>query len=152
MSTPKREVANQGMSPAAKRVLIYVVALVAAFAVGLVPMWLTARERARELDEARRALTLCRMQNQLSAAALGARRGDYEPARQSASEFFSSVSAEIDKGDNSVLTPPQKEAVAALLAQRDDLITLLARSDPASADRLAEIYVAYQQALGQPTR
>jgi hypothetical protein len=140
------------MSPGARRVLIYVVALVAAFLLGLVPMWLTARERGRELDEARRALTLSRMQNQLSAAALGARRGDYEPARQSASEFFSSVSAEVDKGDNSALTSPQREAVAGLLVQRDDLITLLARSDPASADRLAEMYVAYQRALGQPSR
>jgi hypothetical protein len=36
------------------------------------------------------------------------------------------------------------------LAQRDELITLLARSDPASADRLTNLYVAYEKAMNVP--
>jgi hypothetical protein len=38
--------------------------------------------------------------------------------------------------------------VQPLLAGRDEIITLLARSDPASADRLSELYVAYRKAVG----
>jgi len=35
-----------------------------------------------------------------------------------------------------------------LLAQRDQLITLLARADPASAARLADADVSYRQTMG----
>ena len=157
MSTPERDATNEttsrGANPTVKRALVYAGALLVAFLLGLVPMWLTARERGRELSQVRRELTLSRIQNQLASAALGARRGDYEPARQYASDFFSSVSAELDAGDASVFTQEQRQAVSPLLAQRDDLITLLARSDPASADRTSELYVAYQKATsGQPSR
>jgi hypothetical protein len=37
--------------------------LVAVFLLGLIPMWLTARERAKERDAARRELCLSRMEN-----------------------------------------------------------------------------------------
>lgn len=151
MSTPETDATKPGLSPAARRALIYAGTLLGVFLLGMVPMWLTARDRGRQLDEAQRALTLSRIQNQLAAAALGARRGDYEPARQSASEFFTNLRAELDKGDASAFTQAQRQAVPPLLAQRDDLITLLARSDPASADRLSELYVAYQRAVGPPT-
>ena len=33
---------------------------------------------------------------------------------------------------------------------RDTLITLLARGDPASADRLSDLYSAYQKVMGKP--
>ena len=32
-------------------------------------------------------------------------------------------------------------------SQRDEIITLLARSDPAAADRLSDLYVSYRQAM-----
>jgi hypothetical protein len=35
-----------------------------------------------------------------------------------------------------------------LLTQRDQLITLLARADPAVAERLADAYVSYRQTTG----
>lgn len=152
MSTPERDVTKPGASPAWRQALVYGGALLGAFLLGLVPMWLSARATGRELAEAQRALTLSRMQNQLSAAALGARRGDYEPARQSASEFFTNVRAEIDKGDDSALSPAQRQAAAPLLAERDELITLLARNDPAAADRLSQLHVAYLGATAPPPR
>ena len=88
------------------------------------------------------------MQSNLASAAIDARRGDYEPARQAASQFFTSLRAEIDKGDSSYLTQAQRAAAQPLLDGRDEIITLLARSDPASADRLSELYVAYRKAVG----
>ena len=71
----------------ARRIAIYAGVLLAVFLLGLVPMWLTARERAKELGAAQPALRVGRLQNTLANAAVDARR-EYEPARQSASESF----------------------------------------------------------------
>ncbi|MDQ3745743.1 MAG: hypothetical protein M3444_15310 [Acidobacteriota bacterium] len=139
-------------TPLMRRFIIYGAVLLVAFLLGFVPMWLRARQCAGSLAEAERQLTLVRGQHDLASAALDARRGEYEPARQAASQFFTSVRAEIDKGDASDLTQAQRQGVTPLLASRDELITLLARSDPASADRLSELYVKYRAALAQPPR
>ena len=87
------------------------------------------------------------MQSSLASAAIDARRGDYEPARQAVSQFFTSLRAEIDKGDTSNYTPAQRQGMQPLFDGRDELITLLARSDPASADRLADLFVAYRKIM-----
>jgi hypothetical protein len=50
--------------------------------------------------------------------------------------------------ESSDLAPAQKESLKPLLNERDDLITLLARSDPASADRLAQLYVSFKNGMG----
>ena len=123
--------------------------LLAVFLVGLVPMWLVARGRATERDSAQHQLRLCRLENNLSSAALNARRGEYESARQASSEFFISLREQVDlESKRSDLTAEQREGLRPLLNQRDNLITLLARSDPASADRLAEMYLSFRKAMG----
>lgn len=131
-----------------RRFAIYAGVLLFVFLLGLVPMWLQARAAAGRLADAESRLTLVGMQGNLASAAIDARRGDYEPARQAVSQFFTSLRAEIDKGDSSGLTPAQRAGVQPLFAGRDEIITLLARSDPASADRLADLYVAYRKAMG----
>jgi len=55
--------------------------------------------------------------------------------------------AEMDLGTNSALTQAQRDRVTQLFAQRDEIITLLARSDPVSADRLSDLYVSYRRAI-----
>jgi hypothetical protein len=130
-----------------RRLGIYGGVLLFGFLLGFVPMWLQARASAAKLADAERRLTLAGMQGDLASAAIDARRGDYEPARQSASRFFTSLRAEIDKGDTSYFTQAQRAGAQPLLAGRDEIITLLARSDPASADRLSEVYVAYRKAV-----
>ena len=134
-------------SPVGRRFIIYAGVLLAVFLLGLVPLWLQARASAARLADAERRLTLVGMQGDIASAAMDARRGDYEAARQSASQFFTSLRAEIDKGDTSDFTRAQRAGVQPLLAGRDEVITLLARSDPASADRLTELYVAYRKAV-----
>jgi uncharacterized protein with PIN domain len=131
-----------------RRLVVYGGVLLVAFLLGLVPMWLQSRASAAKLAEVERRLTLAGMQNNLAAAAVDARRGDYEPARQAVSQFFTSLRAEIDKGDTLYFTQAQRARVQPLFAGRDEIITLLARSDPASADRLSDLYVAYRKALG----
>src|ERR1043165_511306 len=135
-------------TPVIRRFVIYGGVLLVVFLLGFVPMWLKARECGSSLAGAEQQLSLARMQNNLASAVIDARRGDYDPARQAASQFFTSLRAEIDKGDTSDFTQAQRAGVQPLLAGRDEIITLLARSDPASADRLSELYVAYRKAVG----
>lgn len=135
-------------TPLMRRLIIYAGVLVVVFLLGFVPMWLQARASAGRLADAERRLTLVGMKADLASAAIDARRGDYEPARQSASQFFTSLRAEIDEGDTSDFTQAQRAGAQPLLAGRDEIITLLARSDPASADRLTDLFVAFRKAVG----
>jgi hypothetical protein len=121
----------------------------AAFLLGFVPMWLAARTRTVERDAVQQALRLSQLENTLAAAALQARRGDYEPAREAASTFYTNLQAEIDRTPP-VVSASQREMMQSILAQRDQLITLLARADPAVAERLANVYVSYRRVMGTP--
>ena len=104
------------------------------------------RSRALERDNARASLRISTLQNLIASAAIDARRGEYEPARQAASGFFTSLQAELDRGADSVFNDSQKAGLQPLFDGRDETITRLARSDPAAADRLADLYVKYRQA------
>ena len=130
-----------------QRVGLYAALMLVAFLAGFVPMWLKARESGNTLAATERTLGVARLQNSIASAALDARRGDYEPARQAASQFYTSLQADIDKGDDSTLTPAQREAAQALFAGRDEIITLLARGDPAAADRLSDVYASYRKIM-----
>ena len=130
-----------------QRSIIYAGVLLVVFLLGFVPMWLKARAATSNLVETEHQLLLVRMQSNLASAVIDARRGDYEPARQAASQFLTSLRTEIDKGDTSDFTQAQREGMQPLFAGRDEVITLLARSDPASADRLTDLFVAFRSIL-----
>ena len=130
-----------------QRIGIYAALMLVAFLVGFVPMWLKARASNNNLAATERTLGVAQMQNNLASAVIDARRGEYEPARQAASQFYTSLQADIDKGDASGLNPAQRTAAQGLFAGRDEIITLLARSDPAAADRLADVYIAYRKIM-----
>jgi hypothetical protein len=134
-------------TPVKRRLIIYAGVLLVIFLLGFVPMWLKARAVTSSLIETEHQLILVRMQSNLASAVIDARRGDYEPARQAASQFFTTLRAEIDKGDTSNFTRAQRLGMQPLFAGRDEIITLLARSDPASADRLSDLYVAYRKIM-----
>ena len=131
-----------------KRVGVYLAVALVVFLLGLVPMWLKARDAASQRDAARRELRLSRTQGALASAVIDARRGEYETARQTVSDFFTTLRGELDAGEDSPLDARQRDSVAPLIRERDDIITLLARSDPASADRLSDLYVSYRAAVG----
>jgi hypothetical protein len=127
--------------------IFYVARPLVAFLVGFVPMWLKSRERSCRLSKAERQSNLAKMQNSLGAAAIDARRGDYETARQAASDFFTCVQAEARKGVDSALSQAQIAGLQPLLAQRDEIITLLARGDAASSDLLSDLYVSCRKLM-----
>ena len=144
-ATTTRGLLERGPRPLIQRVGIYAAVLIFVFLLGFVPMWLKARGYSSSLDLAERQLNLARIQNALASAVIEARRGDYEPARQAASQFFTSLGAEADKGDASNFTRAQRDGMQPLFARRDEIITLLARSDPAAADQLSDLYVTYRK-------
>ena len=130
-----------------RRLIIYATVLIVVFLAGLVPMWWSSRTTARERDAAQASLRISQLQNSLANAAIDARRAEYEPARQAASDFFTNLGAEIARGRDSVFNDAQRNALRSMFDTRDDTITLLARSDPASADRLVDLYAKYRQAI-----
>ncbi len=153
-AAPKLEAAEKpvttstsGIKVPWRRVGIYVALALGLVLLGAVPMWVAGWQNAAEREAAQHELRLSQMENRLSATVINARRGDYEPARQTASDFFTSLRDQIDRGAQSDLSTTQREGLKPLLAQRDDIITLLARNDPAAADRLSDIYVAYRKTM-----
>lgn len=71
-----------------RRLGLYAAVLFVVFLLGFVPMWLQARARANERDAAHQALRLSQLETTLAAAAIQARRGDYDPAREAASHLL----------------------------------------------------------------
>jgi hypothetical protein len=84
----------------------------------------------------------------LASAALMARHGDYTAARDAASRFFDDARQAVDApGDT--LTAAQVTHLRSALAERDALITLLARGDAAGAERSTTMYVAHRGAFAR---
>jgi hypothetical protein len=130
-----------------QRLGLYATVILVAVLAGFLPTWLTARTRANERDAALQALRLAQTENTLASAAIHARRGDYESARAAASAFYTALRAELDR-PQPVFTASQRATLQPLLGQRDQMITLLARSDPAVAERLSDAYLSYLGTTG----
>lgn len=137
------------------KVLVGIIGGIALFVVGflfgMIPMWLQAHRVQSELDTANHELRFNQWQNQLGSATIDARRAEYDTARIAASKFFNEVTFEIAKTAKSDFTPAQTEKIKALLGPRDEVITLLARSDPAAGDKLAAMHVAFRAAIAPET-
>ena len=128
---------------------IYISLLIIVFLLGFVPMWLKSRKCSYNLSEVEHELILARIHNSLASAVIEAQKGNYELARLAASDFYTSLRAVTDRVDDSTLSLTQREEVQPLLNQRDEIITLLARGDLASADRLSDLYGSYSEIMNR---
>lgn len=128
-----------------KRVALYATLSLGFVLLGFVPMWFKTTQAIEQRDAAQRGVRLAQLQNTLAAAVIDVQRVQYEPARQLTSDFYTNLRRQIDSNTGSVFTPAQREGLGSLLAQRDELITLLARSDPAASDRLFNVYSTYNK-------
>ena len=126
-----------------KRVALYASLSLGFFLLGFVPTWFKASRAIEQRDAAQRAVRLGQLQQTLAAAVIDVQRGQYEPARQLTSDFYTNLRRQID--DGYLFTSSQRDNLRSLLAQRDEVITLLARSDPAAADRLFNVYAIYSK-------
>jgi hypothetical protein len=132
-----------------RRFFICVAMPLVAFLLGFVPMWRKSRACASRLAKAERQSSLTRMENSLVSAAMDARRGDFETARVAASDFFTVLRAATSTDADSALSQAQKDGAQPLLAQRDQIITLLSRGDAASADLLSDLYMSYRELVNR---
>jgi len=140
----KDRVETPSPEPNAVRTWLFRVGVVLfAFLLGFVPMWISNRQLSADLAGRDKQLQRGRIQNTLTAATIYARRGEYETSRQNTSSFFTEVRAEMDKGDEGVLTEQERIGVGRVMAERDEIITLLSRNDPAAAERLSNVFVEY---------
>lgn len=128
-----------------RRIALYVTLSLGFFLLGFVPMWLRANKAIEQRDVAQREVRLRQLHNTLATAMVDVHHGEYEPARQATSDFYTSLRHQIDAGDSSIFTASQRERLRPLLSERDEVITLLARSDPAAVDRLFSIYSTYKK-------
>jgi hypothetical protein len=132
------------------RIAITVGVALVAFLLGFASMWITSKGYENVRDSLMRTLRPSVLQNGLATAALNAQRGEFEQARQKASDFFTNLRAEVDKPESS-FGAEQREALEAILSQRDETITLLARGDPAAASRLSELYFSFMKSKNSVT-
>ncbi len=134
-----------GLAVPWKRVALYASLAIGFFLLGFLPTWFRSAEAIEQRDAAQRGVRLAQLKNTLAAAVIDVQRGNYEPARQLTSDFYTDLRREIQTDETSLFTPAQREGLRSLLVQRDELITLLARSDPTATDRLLSIYSAYNK-------
>lgn len=132
---------NPWFTARAKQAAIAALA-VAAFLIGFVPMWISARSAESECGKVRESLRLSVLQGVLATAVINARQGKFEIARRQTSDFFAGLRTEIDR-NNSAVEGSRTSVVGPIMAERDGTITMLARSDASAADRLAEIYFSF---------
>jgi hypothetical protein len=97
-----------------------------------------------ELDSTRHELTYQRLEATLGAATIEAQRGNHESARRLASDFFTTLQAEIETAN-----PEAQPALRRILNQRDSIITELSRARLESGGVLAELFAEYRTALGE---
>ena len=128
-----------------KRVALYATIAVGFFLLGFVPMWVKTTRAIEQRDAAQHGVRLGQLHNTLAAAVIEVQRGQYEPARQLTSDFYTNLRRQVDADSSSQLTSSQRDGLTTLLAERDELITLLARSDPSARDRLFNVYSTYNK-------
>jgi len=126
-----------------KQIKMYGICFLAGVLVGLIPMGIRLLQTQGERDALQQRLQIANLEMNLASAALMARHGDYTAARDAASRFFNDARQAIDAGDDT-LTPAQLTSLQSALAERDALITLLARGDAAGAERSTTMYVAHR--------
>ena len=128
-----------------KRVALYATLAIGFFLLGSLSMWFKASRAVEQRNAAQRGVRLAQLKATLSAAVIDVQRGHYEPARQLTSDFYTNLRGQVDEENPSLFTPAQCEELRSLLAERDELITLLAHSDPAATDRLLDVYSTYNR-------
>ena len=127
---------------------IFAVVLLLVFSLGFVPMWINARTVRAEHEVTKKELVKEEVLNSLMVGIIDARRGEYEGARQDTSDFFSKLRTEIEKENESAYSEGQINNLKSIFENRDAMITLLAQRDQASVDRLTDVYLRYQKAVG----
>jgi hypothetical protein len=117
--------------------------IIAAFLIGYLWQNIRARDFEEKLETANVELTFERLESKLAAALIEADRGNYEIARQLASEFFTGLQADMSRAPQD-----HQQELTAISGQRDVIITAASRSDPQTASLISQLYNTYRVAFG----
>ena len=117
--------------------------LVVAFLIGFVPQWLRGRSLQSELTVATHEVAMLDMGGRLAAALAESQRGNYERARQLMADFFK----DLEAGMSGLEDPAQRQALNAIMSERDEIITQLSRAEPEATSRLNLMYTRYFAAV-----
>lgn len=147
MEQPAIRPAAPPAGPRSRQLKTYGICLLAGLLIGVVPTGVRLLQTQRERGALQQQLRVANLEMNLSSAAVMARHGDYTAARDAASRFFSDAAQAVDNSGDDTLTMPQLSSLQSALADRDAVITLLARGDPAGAERLTTMYVAHRAAF-----
>jgi hypothetical protein len=142
------------MKPGHRNTLIAIVAVVIAFGAGAAWQFNEAHQARMELEAAREAVVesdlqraMERLEAKLAMATVAAQFGEFERGRVLASEFF-----DLLQEATAVAPESARAGLTALLTRRDDIITMLSRSEPQAPIELATLLALLQNALGtEPT-
>lgn len=146
MDQPAARPAHTPAQSPSRRIKVYGICLLAGLLIGLIPTGIRLFQVQRERTALEQQLRMANLEMNLSSAAVMARHGDYTAARDAASRFFSDARQAVDRGDQT-LTAAQLANLQSALGQRDALITLLSRGDPAGAERSTTMFVAHRAAF-----
>jgi hypothetical protein len=125
-----------------KQIALLAVAAVVLFLAGFVPQWMRANQYRDALEAARWELQVSRQQDRLGAALTESLRSNYERSRQLMTEFFTTLQQTLPRERD----PARQRELQAILAQRDEVITLLARAAPEASQRLMLIHTSHYRA------
>ena len=146
MDQPAAHPAHTPAPPRSSPMKRYGICFLAGLLIALIPMGIFLLQAQGERDALQQQLRAANLEMNLSSAAVLARHGDYTAARDAASRFFTDAKQAVDSGDDT-LTAAQQSYLQSALADRDPAITLLARGDPAGAERFTTMYVAHRAAF-----
>ncbi len=127
-----------------KRGLLVAGGVIVAFLVGFGWQFVRTHGLQGKLDQAQRDLAAQRLEATLGAATIEAQRGQFEPARRLASDFFTALQGSIDQAPET-----GRPALQQILQQRDQVITELSRSDAQVGTTLSGLFVQYRGAMGE---
>jgi hypothetical protein len=144
---PKPGPVGARAQPRSSQFKTYGICLLVGLLIGLIPTGVRLIQTQGERDVLRQELRVANLEMNLSSAAVMARHGDYTAARDAASRFYSDARLAVDSRGDATVTNAQLSYLQSVLADRDAVITLLARGDPAGAERLTTMYVAHRAAF-----
>ena len=114
--------------------------------IGLLPVGVRLVQTQGERDSLQQQLSVAQLEMHLATAALMARHGDFTAARDAAIRFYAEAKRAADAPDDALSTA-QVTYLQKVLTEREALISLLSRGDPAGAERSTAMYVAHRAAF-----
>jgi hypothetical protein len=132
-----------------RKVVVALVVLTAAFLIGFVPEWMSARQARSENVRLRLELDLARLQGKLGRMSYEANRNNFGNASALSTEFFNGLKSAL--ADPLLAENPGRKAkLEGVAGRRDEVTADLARADPAVKDTLAAMYMELSTALSGP--